>query len=218
MKFVMGSRPCINATNKAVLGGTLFLAGTSRLSDQSIEIDLGDVTRTMHPLPSVGRIPIFPAFEDYLFMVSDICSAVGIDCDFIAMNGEIHNAITYRGEFGERIIVYERRFSPTIGYDGAQVVIAHEMGHHHCGHLSTRSGIGSHQAELEADAFMGFAMKMMSIPFESIQRTYELLGMGPESESHPSLTRRLAASRFGYQAGSLEDACNISINEGSKIA
>lgn len=184
----------------------------SDLSAKPVEIDLGDATRTMHPSPSVGRIPIFPAFEDYVFMVFDICSAVGIDCDFIPMNGEIDNAIAYRGDFGEKIIVYERRFSPTIGFNGAQVVIAHEMGHHHCGHLSTRSGIASHQAELEADAFMGFAMKMMNIPFESIERTYELLGMGPESESHPSLTRRIAASRFGYQAGSLENVCNISIN------
>lgn len=208
----MESKPWTISTKTIALGGALLISGVSDLSAQPVEIDLGDATRTMHPSPSVGRIPIFPAFEDYSFMVFDICSAVGIVCDFIPMNGEIDNAIAYRGDFGEKIIVYERRFSPTIGYDGAQIVIAHEMGHHHCGHLSTRSGIGSHQAELEADAFMGFAMKRMNISFESIERTYELLGMGPELESHPSLTRRIAASRFGYQADSLGTACNISIN------
>ena len=90
----------------------------------------------------VGRqsVEIVPAFEDYAFMLYDLCDGLGLtgdECLIFPMNGDLGgNAIATVVE-GSPIIVYDRTLSQKAGYAGAMGIIAHELGHHRCGHLGT---------------------------------------------------------------------------------
>jgi hypothetical protein len=174
----------------------------------SATIDIGAGSMTMHPQPRLGRIPIEPAFEDYSYMLFDLCDATGVDCIIYPMMGNIDNAVATLNDDGARIIVYDRRLSKKIGYEGAEAVIAHELGHHYCGHLSRLKLINHHEAEKEADRFMGFTMKKMGAKLSDLLDTYRMLGIDAESATHPSYAERALEIEVGFRAKSLESVCH----------
>ena len=124
------------------------------------------------------------------------------------MMGEINNAVAFRDEIGAPIIVYDRRFSGLIGSDGAEAVIAHELGHHYCQHLTSRSDLNHWVIENEADAFMGYAMKTLGKKLSQVMETYELLGIDKGSSTHPPFEDRAVAIAAGYAANSLDEICD----------
>jgi hypothetical protein len=174
---------------------------------ESVTIDIGAESMTMHPQPRLGRIPIEPAFEDYSYMLFDLCDATGVECIIYPMMGDIDNAVATLNPEGERIIVYDRRLSKKIGYEGAQAVIAHELGHHYCEHLTRFKIVNHHEAEKEADRFMGFAMKKMGAKLSDLLDTYKTLGINSESETHPSYAERALAIEVGFRAKNLQSVC-----------
>lgn len=169
--------------------------------EEPLVLDFSQANSSALHLP-VGdqRVAITPAFEDYSFMMFDICDAVGLDvadeeeCSIFPMNGDLGgNAIATILD-GNRIIVYDRQLSPIIGGDGAEAVIAHELAHHYCGHLEMTDG---HQLELEADAFAGAAMKLMGRSLESALSAAPILSERP-SISHPEREMRIQAITRGW--------------------
>lgn len=189
-----------------VLLGTFFSIHVAHAADGPV-IDMSDETRTLHPQPMVGEIPIEPAFEDYMFMLFDTCEAAGIKCSIYPMMGAIYNAAAFQDAAGNRIVVFDRELSPRLGYFGASAAIAHEIGHHYCLHLSDRRSIGKWQREAEADAFMAYAMKRQQVSISALVEMFEELGFDEASETHPSLSARVVQIAHGFEANSLSDIC-----------
>lgn len=150
-----------------------------------------------------GLFTLEPAFEDYSFMLFEACDAWGMTietgCDIYPMMGAIKwNAVATICD-GNKVIVYDRRISPHIGYDGAQAVIAHELGHHLCNHL-TVSKVDtdeSHKQELEADKFAGATLQRIGFSRDAALSYLPLL-MEQPSLSHPSRAQRKAALLAGW--------------------
>ena len=128
-------------------------------------IDFSEVPTIHFPLGGM-KIAAYPAFEDYAYVLLDICEAVGFtiesgDCLIFPMNATLGgNAIATIVD-GNKLIVYDRALAPLIGFEGAEMVIAHELGHHRCGHLARP---GHPRNELEADAFAGAVAKLRGHP------------------------------------------------------
>ena len=160
-----------------------------------------------HAPPSFDGILIEPAFEDYAFMLFDVCDAleVGADaCMIYPMMGRIGNAVATVID-GNRVIIYDRTLSDLVGHDGAQAIIAHELGHHFCGHLATEA-VASHDIELEADTFAGAAMRKLGFPRDSVLEMAAILDDRP-SVSHPPRAMRVEAMYAGWDDPDAGIAC-----------
>ncbi|MDC1297648.1 hypothetical protein N8Z37_05120 [Octadecabacter sp.] len=150
-----------------------------------------------------------PAFEDYSYMLYDACFAWDIPlesgCSIYPMMGAINRNALATTCNGNKIIIYDRRLSPNLGYIGAQAVIAHELGHHICGHLGA-SLISNHQSELEADRFAGATLRLMGFSRESAGRYANILS-DHATPTHPSRLERLAALRAGWDNPYRDNVC-----------
>lgn len=186
----------------------LLTLANGAIADEKATINMSDEGRLIHPQPHLGRVPIEPAFEDYMYMLYDTCDAVELDCTIFPMMGEINNAVAYRNASDALVIVYDRRLNTKIGGDGADAVIAHELGHHYCQHLTARRHIDHWQIEREADAFMGFAMNRRGYELRQLIGTYEDLGIDRGSKTHPPFELRVAAISRGFAASSLDEVCD----------
>nr|WP_246567137.1 ImmA/IrrE family metallo-endopeptidase [Gemmobacter fulvus] len=97
------------------------------------------------------------------------------------------------------VIIYNRQLSGIVGGDGAEFVIAHELGHHFCGHLDHPSDdfVAVRAEELEADRFAGATLRKMNRKLEHI---LDITSIFPEEEgdTHPSRPLRETAIRAGW--------------------
>jgi len=181
---------------KALIAAILMSATAAHADD--ITVDLGQKNPGVHMLYDNAIVKIEPAFEDYSFMLFDVCDAMGLkgdDCMIYPMNGEIGGNAIATILFGNKIIVYDRRLSPIVGGDGAEVIIAHEVGHIYCGHIGTPA---NPKQELEADRFAGAAMRLMKRPLEATLATLPILSKRA-SKSHPGRAERIAALMDGWE-------------------
>lgn len=122
------------------------------------------------------------------------------------MNGEIgKNAIATIFD-GEMLIVYGRELSPDIGYDGALGVMAHELGHHFCGHFSRRGD--PHAQELAADQFAGGVLRKMSRSLSDALAMATTLSERA-SPSHPARPDRIAAITSGWKDPERAKTCKF---------
>jgi Zn-dependent protease with chaperone function len=147
--------------------------------------------------------PLEPAFEDYAFMLFDACDAWGLSvdqgCDIFPMMGDINeNALATICD-GNKVIVYDRQLSSKLGYEGAQAVMSHELGHLLCNHLATttETTAESHNEEFEADRFAGATMRLMGFTREATLSYLPLLTKQP-SLSHPGSDERAAELLEGW--------------------
>ena len=155
-----------------------------------------------------------PAFEDYSFMLFDACEvwgkAIETGCDIFPMMGDINwNAVATKCD-SNKVIVYDRRISPSIGYKGAQAVMAHELGHHLCNHLGAPSTDlrHSHKRELEADRFAGATLRRLGFSRVSTLSYLHLL-MEQPTQSHPSRMERRTALLAGWDNPESGLACLV---------
>jgi hypothetical protein len=190
----------------AALLGLLF---GSAAYGEGLTIRFGADVKAVHIPVGPGRaVRIVPAFEDYAIMLEDACKAMelrGKDCLIYPMNGEIgRNAIAAVHSDGTRMIVYGRELSPDIGYDGALGVMAHELGHHYCGHIGKRGD--AHTMELAADQFAGAVLRKMS---RSLKNTLSMAAALDEraSPSHPNRAERIVALRSGWERPERAKGC-----------
>lgn len=149
-------------------------------------------------------------------IVDKIMQEVGLPRNFLVVEcPEIENckAVNYLAKTGSlRYIVYDDKFLRTLDtasataddYWGSISIMAHEIGHHLCGH--TLDSIGSRpDKELEADAFSGFIMYKLGATLDQAQAVFkamtELYGDATIVSTHPPLRNRLAAIRSGWNNG-----------------
>lgn len=187
----------MNGSIKTVASVTLAMFATVVVANAEGQwIDFGQGTRSLHVPFGDQSVWIEPAFEDYTFMMFDVCDAMkleGDDCLIYPMNGTVGGAIATIVE-GNPIIVYDRTFHSSTSFD-PHTVIAHEVGHHFCGHLHEPN---SPEQELEADRFAAAAMRLVGgNTLENILASLESLESRP-SVSHPGRRDRLAAMIDGW--------------------
>ena len=187
----------------------MIAAGISSVAvaEDGVELHLGKDSPALH-MP-IGDQIVFatPAFEDYMEMFFDLCDAmelkIGGECQIYPMNGEIGlNAIATEAE-GNRLIVYDRRLSPEVGYTGAMMILGHELGHHYCHHLGKSE---DPNLELEADRFAGAAMRNAGYKLDDALAAVHILDERP-SKSHPARADRVAAITEGFNQPNLGKQC-----------
>ncbi|APH70946.1 hypothetical protein [Aquibium oceanicum] len=192
-----------------VLSILLSLALASSSAQESFDIDFSEVP-TVHFPTGDQIVSAYPAFEDYSFMLFDICDAFDFtidsgDCLIYPMNASIGGNALATVVDGNKVIVYDRALSPLVGYEGAEMIIAHELGHHHCRHLG-RSVDPRH--ELQADAFAGAAAKLMRRSLEAALSAVSVLDERP-SRTHPGRQDRVAAITAGWNDPGAGKACEL---------
>jgi tetratricopeptide (TPR) repeat protein len=159
--------------------------------------------------------------------VDKILSPLGLPHNFVLVAcSEVENAEARTHKSGIRYILFNKRFMNRIsGYSSdhtALSILAHEIGHHLCGH--TLSGFSdfrtSHERELEADEFSGFIMYKMGASLSQAQQAVRSVARdGDDSYStHPKLSRRLAAIKKGYDRASSQGGrpANTETDEGAE--
>ncbi|HEX7847695.1 MAG TPA: M48 family metalloprotease [Chitinophagaceae bacterium] len=149
-------------------------------------------------------------------IVDNIVREVGLPRNFLIVEcPEIKNckAVNYLAETGSlRYIVYDDQFlksldtlsSTPADYWASISIMAHEIGHHLCGH--TLDSLGSRpDKELEADAFSGFIMYKLGASLDQAQAAMKAItekyGDADIVSTHPPLKNRLAAIRSGWNNG-----------------
>lgn len=179
----------------------MIVAGiaTSAVAEDGVEVTVDETADAMHMIIGKQRVWATPAFEDYMYMFFDLCDAmelkVGEECQIYPMNAEIGVNALATVQDGNRLILYDRRLSLEVGGDGAQMIIAHELGHHYCGHLGKH---GDPSLELEADRFAAAAMRKAGMSLESAMSVLPILSERP-SKSHPGREARVAAIKAGWE-------------------
>ncbi len=183
-----------------VMAATLAHASAT-MAQQCVSLPHSDGLPGPALVTETGVALLEPAFEDYAFMLFDICDVWAFEtsdeCGIYTLMGDIGwNAIATTCD-GNRVIAYDRRLSALVGGDGAQAVIAHELGHHICGHLEDSNKISSHEAELQADRFAGASMRKLGYTIDAALSFAPILSGAP-SDSHPAADLRVQAIIQGW--------------------
>ncbi|BCB21957.1 M48 family metalloprotease [Bosea sp. ANAM02] len=167
-----------------------------------------DAVPTIH-FPAGSRVvSAYPAFEDYAHMLFDLCDALKLsskECSIFPMNAKLGGNALATLVDGNRIIVYDRELSGQVGYDGAEMIIAHELGHHRCGHLG-KAADTTH--ELQADAFAGAAARLRGKTLKDALSAVPLFSKRP-GRTHPSSAARVAAITAGWNNPEAGRACRL---------
>ena len=144
-----------------------------------------------------------------------ILSVIGASKRFILQPCDnIKNAVatSYKGI---RYIFYDREFMNSISNGenwGNLFILAHEVGHHINGHsldlvlyatksVEPKSLSNRRQQELEADEFAGFILSKLGGSFNSINKVLRSISSNKDDSysTHPSLDKRLAAAKKGFE-------------------
>lgn len=178
----------------AVAAATLLFSPLR--AGNEMEVDFDQVPALHIPL---GKrvVSARPAFEDYAFMLFDVCDALsleGDDCLIYPLNASLGGNAVATIFDGNRVIIYDRELSPLIGYEGAEMVIAHELAHHHCGHIGTAP---DPKQELAADALAGAAARLMGRSLDAALSAVSVLAERPSS-THPGRHARIEAITAGW--------------------
>ncbi|WP_354061161.1 hypothetical protein [Devosia sp. 2618] len=182
------------------------MAVTTCNAGDRLRIHLDDSSPALH-MPVGNRLDeVEPAFEDYAYMLFDVCNAMGLtsdECMIYPLNGALGGNAIATIEDGNRVIVYDRELSPLIGSDGAEMVVAHEVAHHFCGHLGTPTDATQ---ELEVDLFAGAAMRLMGRSLNGALSAVDLFSERP-SKSHPARGDRIDAITAGWNRPEVGKVC-----------
>jgi len=182
---------------KSIVAVALAFLLTTSLCAQDMSVDLGQNGPALHMPFGDTMVKVEPAFEDYAFMVTDVCDAMSLtteECLIYPMNGTLGGNAIATVLDGNRIIVYDRELSKIVGGDGAEMIIAHEVAHHFCGHIGT---VAVPQQELDADRFAGSAMRRMGRSLPSALSAIPIFDRRP-SMSHPDKATRIKAITEGW--------------------
>jgi hypothetical protein len=123
----------------------------------------------------------------------------------IRQSSQFQNAIALFQD-GARMIVYDPQWAKSATAE-FYLVLAHEAGHHFCGHTIRGFQSSPKDAELEADRFSGASIKRFEAyhgraflegALAAAARLYSEQG----SRTHPSRPARIDAVMLGYNEGS----------------
>lgn len=144
-------------------------------------------------------------------MIDKIMSYVGLPQNFIIkQTPEVPNAAAVimlnSRKIPERIIAYNPNFMEIVmertdNNNWAPIsIMAHEIGHHLCGHTITAGG-SQPPLELESDKFSGFVLQKMGASLEDAQKAMAKLTKDnvPANSTHPPRSKRLRAIEEGWK-------------------
>jgi hypothetical protein len=141
-------------------------------------------------------------------MLFDLCDALklsGKECAIFPMNAKLGGNALATIVDGNPIIVYDRELSAQVGYQGAEMIIAHELGHHRCGHLGKAVDA---RHELQADAFAGAAARLRGKSLKDALAAVTLFS-SRAGKTHPARDDRAAAITAGWSDPSAGRACQL---------
>jgi len=139
--------------------------------------------------------------------IEKILQPLGLPQNFVLVSCQnINNAIAVTSDQGTRYIVIDPDFIEKINNTTSNwsclSILAHEIGHHLCGHTLKGSADLSDQRnkELEADEFSGFVMFKLGATLEEAQAALATLSTENDDSfsTHPKRSRRLNAISAGY--------------------
>ena len=149
----------------------------------------------------------FASSADAEKAVDQILAPLGLPRNFVLVScPKIDNAIAITPDDGLRYIVYDNEFISKLHQGNidwaAMSILAHELGHHLCGHTlrSSQSLEEQRKKELEADEFSGFIMQKLGASLPQAQiAVSKIASEGDDSYStHPNKEKRLASIEKGY--------------------
>ena len=140
--------------------------------------------------------------------IARILRYTGLPANFQVMESpEVPNAaaVILRGEDGllKRVIAYNDQFMNEVSgatrtaWAGTSI-LAHEIGHHLCGHTLLPGG-SQPPSELEADSFSGFVLAKMGASLGEAQQAMRTFGSDSGSDTHPPKRARLDAIATGFR-------------------
>lgn len=145
--------------------------------------------------------------------VKSIVDQIGLPQNFVLIQcSKIENAFAVTSELGIRYIVIDKDWiSSSSNHWLVLGVLAHEIGHHLCGHTinkSVSSFTERQSMELEADRFAGFVLKRLGaskeqalIAINTIVPTEQI----NKNSTHPSKSKRVGAILSGFEQNMLND-------------
>lgn len=142
--------------------------------------------------------------DEAIEVVNWIMNYTGVPPNFIVQAGNVDNAVATLVIIDSvltRAILYNPVFMQSVRIetttDWAPIsILAHEIGHHLCGHTLITGG--SHKVELEADEFSGFILFRMGASLAEAQATMKAIASNIPSLTHPGKQTRLAAIKKGW--------------------
>lgn len=152
--------------------------------------------------------------------VDKILEPLGLPHNFVLVScPNIRNAIALTPNDGIRYIVYDKEFINGIYNQNSKwyslSILAHEIGHHLCGHtlLQSKDLVEQKKKEIEADEFSGFVLKKLGATLQEAQLAALKNSSNNDdvNSTHPSLSKRLWAIEKGYlkaSAGIIIDNVN----------
>lgn len=184
---------------KVALAALVSLVAAGSAVAQPLVLDLSESSRALH-FPAIANssaVEVSPAYADYAFLVLDICNAM--DLTEAECPGPRHaqlggNAIGAVNE-GSALIIFDRPIASLIGSFAANLLVAHEMGHHYCWHFF--SGGDPLENEIEADRFAAAALRRMGASLNAVLNAGAVLDRRP-SRVQPSESERVAALTAGW--------------------
>ena len=128
----------------AIIHFVLFFANSVG-AQEGFDIRL-DSSMSLHVTRQGETVHVTPDGEDYADMMAQVCTAMKLSIDsgdcliypFVTTALKDGPGAVATREEGNNMIIYDRRLSPLVGYQGALGIVAHEVGHHYCGHLGIR--------------------------------------------------------------------------------
>jgi peptidase M48-like protein len=207
--MLMAAAYCVAASSASAQKRTGYLALPIGKKVLGFHLALPFAGKTLYARPAQN--------EHDVFYMEDMAAEMGVKPDFLMLEVDgIGNAFAmYDGEL--RMIVYDpiwfhgKVFSPRYATAIARhAVLAHELGHHVCGHTTGRTTkMIRWERELEADQFEGAVLAKLSransyiggVALEEVLAAEAPFMSEHGSESHPPRALRLAAIRKGWLEG-----------------
>ncbi len=144
-------------------------------------------------------------------VVNWILSPIGLPANFLLVPcPNIKNALASFND-GIRYIIYDHNFMSRLDSSitdwASTSVLAHEIGHHLCGHSLKKSANNAEQREkeLEADEFSGFVLSKLGASLDQATATISALEaeVASSNSSHPDRSERISSIEKGYNRGKI---------------
>lgn len=150
-------------------------------------------------------------------LLEEIMSVIGLQQNFELKEANVLN-IEATISHKKRYILYKPSFIAQInhltkGKWAAIALLAHEVGHHLCGHTIRKTGSRPH-LELEADEFAGFVLYKLGATLEQSQEVMKYIAKTKASKTHPARNDRMLAIEKGWNKAAKPEmsAANTSEN------